>query len=483
MGRQRYALGLLAVGGALLLQCTSDDASSGGGNPDGSGGRIRVRHVEADGIRLQADLYDSKLEQTCSFVETGRDEDGPVYHCIRAVNAEVVYADSDCSGPPILRAVSPEAGCGGVEEGTLVYAVQASSLGCGSSYVPLVTGPLLEDQEGEFYARQFGTGECAPATSPPYRRYFESREPALDDEYVRGRIEEVEVEGGGSLRYMVGSDGSRVLQSSLGWEGGTCTPQGRPGGTAYCMPNSTISYQDTWFSDSDCSTPVVTASTSCEGAEPPKVAIISESTDVCEPKNRFVRVGEPVTKLYDGSGDECVEAETDDLTRYYTYGEEITPPTPSVEEFGEGRLRYSGFTFGGKLLPTFGKWFDTELGVECSWTWVQGSDAPYCLPTPIVTLGYLFSDPDCKNQLPYSNPPACSETPTRSYLLQYDYETDPCLPRVTTIEELEPYTGPVYQRIGEEECTEADIETGGALVWKTVRELSPDDFVPRPPVE
>lgn len=476
MQRQRYSIGLLVMGGALLLQCTSDDASSGGSGP-----RLQVRYTEADGIRLVSDLYDTKREQSCTFLETGQDEEGPVFHCIRGHHGEIVYADPDCSGPPILRVLSPEGGCSAVEdEGTLIYAVEQSADGCHMTYVPLLTGALLENQDGEFYARQFGTGECAPASTPPFRHYFESREPALDDEYVRGRIEEVEVEGGGSLRFIQGSDGSRILQNTLSWEGQTCQPERRINDTAYCLPNAIITYPDPWFADSDCSTPVLTAGNSC-GGELPSVAVLSETTDVCEPKERFVRVGEPITTLYNGSDDECAEVSSNDLSRYYTYGEEVTLPVLSVEELGEGRLRYSGLFFGGELLPRLGQWIDTELGMECSWTRIKGSDVSRCLPLAGAQRGHLYSDPECTNQVPFSNRFSCSDTPTRHYLVEYDYETDRCLPQVTSIHELEPYTGPLYELA--EECIETDPETAGMLVWQPGRELSPEDFVPRTSTE
>lgn len=457
---------LLMVWGLAGVQCSSEETTKGPpAEAIREGSRLALRSVEAEEIRQFLGLYDTELEEECTFRQTDEDDAGAIYYCLPHNTAWIAYDNPDCDGEPILLVDTYP--CKEVGEGDFVMAYGMVEGSCGTLREPRIVG---RPYEGNLFTRSSsGCIPRDPGSAPAHRA-----EPVDWDAFVSARLSASK--GGVEPRFFEGSDGSRTLAGAY-WEGEPCFPQEFADEVSRCVPGSArvVPARD-FFSDDTCSTPVVYVGASCSTDAPARYLVESSDDPLCSRPARAFEAGEVAESLHKVAGDAC-EPHADNLpSDFRALGGEVELGVVSVREFGSARLRFvTPATSEGDVLTYGGRWFDTELDFEC-YPGPVGDGEHRCLPLTQAYKESFFSDADCTEDLYVGFSSSCEAAPEKLYFVESS-GGGACDARADEVWELVPHEGDVYQLLGDT-CESVAKDSLGYNLWAPKASVPLSDFAP-----
>lgn len=384
---------------ATLPDAPSDaaDASDGAFGPHG-GSRLWIdawSYAGAATPRGGFAVTDSKTGHSC-FVE--RTEDG-VIRCLPE-GIGVVYTQADCTGP-IGSYVDQKDDC--FPTAPHQYAVGAvSSTQCAPIPVPMrvyTVGAAVPTPSHVYVQGPFGCSEDTIGEG----RHFVEITPSPSDEWVALEPQVVRVTDRLGIRYLRGSDGSRLFDTILLLpDEMPCRETTADGVTVRCLP-SYEHFAGSYFSDPTCTGPVA-ATFSCEpvgliyavtdaGAVPPATAT---HVPACEPASTTLA---PLFRaISDDSAYTTFGAPTSGCIpaggfHFYSRGDRV-----SFDSFPELRFAHEG---GERLHPVYLEGegrrlsivpdvlYDTALSSYCT-----PNSSGQCIPDDLAGGG-LYGDPKC----------------------------------------------------------------------------------------
>ncbi len=441
--------------------------------PYRSGSRLTVRVTsDGQGAETFTSLYDTELEQYCSFQQGLGDDQ--TYHCISAGFSLPYFADDACTEPVVTSGST----CLPIKVGGLVQLPVASTSGCGVErfeYLEVVA-PISPaavyrlDAEGQCVMQEVGAGS----------EYF-SAVAADPQNYVSAtrRVDLVDEEAQLSVGYLDGEDGSSV-QVDLLYADETCYPDPYAADNGWvCMPG-TYGHLGGPYVSADCmSDPVIEVTQDeCNRAEP---SYILSYPDSCGGQYRVYEVGEVVDgpKYSEVIVDQCDEQSIPANQILRAFGDELplgTFPSLPVVESGSDRLRALSVAATAGRPTQRSEWYDQELGVACTPA-IMTDGTRRCVPQGnSYASGSYFSDADCSVGL-YATGELCDER-TQDYAVYTRSDTDPELPRCSThvdrVVLLEPYTGTIYRALPD--CQAVEL-TEALRLFAEVRDVEIDELI------
>lgn len=407
----------LNVGFVLLGACSSDaveqatsdagpsddaNVTTDGGPSDASthgsiatyrsGSRLLAEILRAgDAVRFER-FFDTKRNETCTFMETADGE----YRCLPTWTA-AKYADSSCGKPTVAHLST----CGADTR----YAVATvGSTGCARQFRPSAIYPIGDVSEGETYDKLVD-GRCEPR--PPAEETRRVLGPEIPfTEFVKATVVTANVTEDLAVERLVAEDGSeltldrqidrtRDAKCSI-WRVGAPDAE-----SIACLPKVAYAFEKMApWANASCTEPAAQSFTpeGCPAGEViARESLIGED-DLCGPYRRLTvhERGAELATIYEGA--ECTSAKPWPDTRFFSVGPELPVASfPAIEEtlFGEGRLRVVAFAKAGIPLGT-SDFLDTGSKSRCAAASFTDGKL-YCVPreTRPSSPTQFFKDPSC----------------------------------------------------------------------------------------
>lgn len=433
-----------------------------GGEPFGSGTRLRARYLEAPGGgRHLRNFFDTTLQVECLFFET---VDGELRclpstsiptHLLRAGDEIVYFADDRCTIPAIDTATGGTTQS--LEEkgpGDIITALTERNT-CGARPIAGVPYQLIERVEAGY---RMVAGECTVVSHADSTVF--SLQPMSSSDFANAElIDEHDV------RRLQAEDGAWQNLFALDDDDLPCGPVGTETARCVALP---IAIEDVWTAchigdDLSCRGP-----SGAMGSQPnpsscdidPVYALPVAPDGVLTYGPDLWRLGPTTTSLSCVEDGECVDRSTLGFGTGQTYsplGEPIpiaSLPELTPTDLGDGpvRARYLGLTPGVPLVPSGGtfwaasQWWDERHDAPCYPRLYE--DAWWCLPPSVLRSSSPrnFLDSTCQTPLFGSSSPASMLILTADALMTRDPATE------TEFRETIEWTGPPYTLSDEEGC-------------------------------
>lgn len=408
-----------------------DDSSDGDAADDGepeptelcqgtSGERLRqVIRQNDDGTSEQIALRDMETGGDCSFQ---LDREGTL-RCMPRIDGrpfaigQRYFGDAGCSSAitalfqaPLAtptHVAFPEAGTG-CSSGMRYFGLGAE--------LPLGNGSAI------YYRDPFGS--CVETTSSSSYRYFPVGAELPPSSFMAG-TESYDEDGRLRMRRVTGDDGSSVCDpgrlSDTAMDGATCSRERGEDGQMRCLADG---YSETQVSnDTGCSSMVDAAQVqaSCDRG----IDHVRTSVFECNYRYRVRPLGPQIAgPYYQDSSDGCVQASPS--TIFFSVEEEAVDPATFAPLAAErvpvgGRLERIDMV-GDGIRARLPEWFDTELGVTCSFR-LTADGAMRCVPggteAPQASVRTYYGDTDCGGGVElatYTEP--CDGAPTPTFVVR-----------------------------------------------------------------